>query len=60
VGFHLKPFGFFDVNPSIDVPPEKDAHSVRHGAPPAPAAGCATCGSAAGGAACCQAPTSKL
>lgn len=27
IGFHLKPYHFFDVNPAIDIPPEKDSKS---------------------------------
>jgi primary-amine oxidase len=27
IGFHLKPFGFFDGNPALDVPPTE---ACRH------------------------------
>jgi primary-amine oxidase len=26
-GFTLQPFGFFDRNPTLDVPPSKSTHS---------------------------------
>lgn len=29
VGFMLHPVGFFDKNPTLDVPPERDAHSTN-------------------------------
>ncbi|KAL6769401.1 AMX1 [Auxenochlorella protothecoides x Auxenochlorella symbiontica] len=29
IGFHLKPYHFFDVNPAIDIPPERDPRSVQ-------------------------------
>jgi primary-amine oxidase len=30
-GFTLKPYGFFDRNPALDVPPTRGAHcSARH------------------------------
>ena len=29
-GFPLRPFGFFDRNPALDLPPP-DAHCVHHG-----------------------------
>ena len=32
VHFTLKPWGFFHVNPSIDVPPERDEASTLHAA----------------------------
>lgn len=31
IGFHLKPAGFFDRNPSIDLPPSQSKHSVDIG-----------------------------
>ena len=30
-GFTLKPTGFFDQNPALDVPPSQSAHSAGHG-----------------------------
>jgi primary-amine oxidase len=30
VGFHLKPFGFFDGNPALDVPRSTMAHHNGH------------------------------
>ncbi len=30
IGFMLKPFGFFDRNPALDVPPPKPAHDDCH------------------------------
>jgi primary-amine oxidase len=41
VGFHLKPFGFFDGNPMLDVPAEKAA---CHTGPTGTASGCDHCG----------------
>ena len=29
IGFHLKPVGFFDGNPALDVPPSGNGHP-RH------------------------------
>ena len=37
VGFHLKPVGFFDGNPMLDLPPER---SACHGTVPAQSDGC--------------------
>jgi primary-amine oxidase len=31
IGFHLKPHGFFDGNPALDVPPSRPAHGDCHG-----------------------------
>ncbi|EFV13028.1 primary-amine oxidase [Segniliparus rugosus] len=31
VGFHLKPFGFFDGNPVLDLPPERPEHGGATG-----------------------------
>lgn len=28
IGFHLKPYHFFDANPAMDIPPERNAKSV--------------------------------
>lgn len=28
IGFQLKPVGFFECNPAIDVPPESPAHGA--------------------------------
>ena len=42
IGFTLKPWGFFHVNPSIDVPPVRDAHSKLHTGSATPA--CGGCG----------------
>jgi primary-amine oxidase len=33
-GFRLEPVGFFDRNPSLDVPPPRACHAVRAAAPP--------------------------
>ena len=33
MGFMLKPSGFFDRNPTLDVPPPRSSHSCCHGAP---------------------------
>jgi primary-amine oxidase len=30
IGFKLKPFGFFDENPALDVPPSEPAHCHHH------------------------------
>ena len=30
LGFHLKPSGFFDGNPALDVPPSHSAHHAHH------------------------------
>ena len=30
IGFHLKPQGFFDGNPALDVPPSAGAHHAHH------------------------------
>jgi len=30
IGFHLLPHGFFDGNPSLDVPPSHSAHHAHH------------------------------
>ena len=30
IGFHLKPQGFFDGNPALDVPPSVGAHHAHH------------------------------
>ena len=30
VGFMLKPHGFFECNPALDLPPEVDTHSKQH------------------------------
>jgi primary-amine oxidase len=32
IGFKLKPSGFFDGNPALDMPPTKAAHCAHHGA----------------------------
>jgi primary-amine oxidase len=29
-GFHLKPSGFFDYNPAVDVPPPAACHPAGH------------------------------
>jgi primary-amine oxidase len=40
-GFHLKPYGFFDGNPALDVPPsEPVGHTAGHGEAADGAAGC--------------------
>ena len=33
MGFMLKPSGFFDRNPTLDVPPPQSSHSCCHGVP---------------------------
>lgn len=42
VGFFLKPFGFFDANPSLDIPVGRNMSSREHGVP---IAACPSCGS---------------
>ncbi|KAL0041485.1 hypothetical protein WJX79_005084 [Trebouxia sp. C0005] len=42
VGFFLKPFGFFDANPSLDIPVGRNISSREHGVP---IAACPSCGS---------------
>lgn len=42
VGFFLKPFGFFDANPSLDIPVGRNMTSREHGVP---IAACPSCGS---------------
>ena len=44
VGFFLKPFGFFDANPSLDIPIGRNMSSREHGVP---IAACPSCGSKA-------------
>ena len=44
VGFFLKPFGFFDANPSLDIPIGRNMSSREHGVP---VAACPSCGSKA-------------
>ena len=44
VGFFLKPFGFFDANPSLDIPVGRNMSSREHGVP---IAACPSCGSKA-------------
>jgi primary-amine oxidase len=31
IGFKLKPAGFFDGNPALDLPPSESAHCAHHG-----------------------------
>jgi primary-amine oxidase len=31
IGFKLKPVGFFDGNPALDLPPSDPAHCHHHG-----------------------------
>jgi primary-amine oxidase len=31
MGFMLKPNGFFDRNPTLDIPPARSSHSCHHG-----------------------------
>lgn len=42
VGFFLKPFGFFDANPSLDIPVGRNMSSREHGVA---IAACPSCGS---------------
>ena len=53
VGFQLKPVGFFRCNPTLDVAPSADAHSVRVGVPEAALAAAAA---AAAEQQCCSGP----
>lgn len=57
IGFHLKPFGFFEGNPAMDLPPGRNAASCEVGH------GCASSMTASGGAAACclvELPRSRI
>ncbi len=51
VGFHLKPAGFFELNPAIDLPPTRNKTSRETFTGAAPSAS-----KAAAAAACCAPP----
>jgi primary-amine oxidase len=56
IGFHLKPAGFFEVNPAVDLPPTRNKTSKETFSGAAPSSSKAAAVAAAAAAGCCALP----